>query len=132
MKVSFDFDSTLSRKDVQKFAKELVGEGHDVWIVTSRFSTEEAKSKGWWWIEKNNQELYEVAKQCGIPEEKIVFTHMVDKIEFLKGKGFLFHLDDDDIELMNILDSEDSCHPLNVEHFDWENNCREIIKNESI
>ena len=43
MKVSFDFDGTLSRKDVQKLAKELVSEGHEVWIVTSRFSDEAAK-----------------------------------------------------------------------------------------
>ena len=51
MKVSFDFDHTLSRKDVQTFAKELVNEGHEVWIVTSRFSDEAAKEKKWHWIE---------------------------------------------------------------------------------
>ena len=42
MKVSFDFDSTLSRKDVQSFAKELVDRGLEVWIVTSRFDDESA------------------------------------------------------------------------------------------
>jgi len=46
MKVSFDFDGTLSKKDVQKFAKELVEEGHEVWIVTSRFSNEAVADKG--------------------------------------------------------------------------------------
>ena len=42
MKVSFDFDGTLSRKDVQNFAKSLVNTGYDVWIVTSRFDDESA------------------------------------------------------------------------------------------
>ena len=37
MKVSFDFDGTLSRKDVQEYAKSLVNSGLEVWIVTSRF-----------------------------------------------------------------------------------------------
>jgi len=46
-KVSFDFDSTLSRKDVQDFAKKLVSEGYEVWIVTSRFDDETGMSKNW-------------------------------------------------------------------------------------
>jgi len=132
MKVSFDFDGTLSRKDVQRFAKELVDKGYDVWIVTSRVATEPALAKGWHWVEKQNQELYNVAEQCGIPKEKIVFTEHVDKIVFLKDKEFLFHLDDDEYELMEILRSKDTCKPLNVGHSDWEYYCREIINNENV
>jgi hypothetical protein len=127
MKVSFDFDGTLSRNDVQKFAKELVNGGHDVWIVTSRFSTEPALAKGWYWIERQNQQLYDVAEECGIPKENIVFTEHVDKIVFLKDKEFLFHLDDDEYELIKILESKDTCKPLNVGHSDFEVFCRELI-----
>jgi restriction endonuclease Mrr len=42
-KISFDFDSTLDREDVQEFAKELVEKGHDVWITTSRFSNDDER-----------------------------------------------------------------------------------------
>ena len=55
MKVSFDFDSTLSRKDVQKFAKELIDKGIDVHIVTSRSSFKQLDEEGY------NDDLYEVA-----------------------------------------------------------------------
>ena len=127
MKVSFDFDGTLSRKDVQSFAKELVNSGYDVWIVTSRCSTEEARKKAWWWIEKQNQQLYDVAEECGIPREKIVFTEHIDKIVFLKDKDFVFHLDDDEHELILIMESKDSCTPLNVDHFSWRENCLEVL-----
>ncbi len=126
-KVSFDFDGTLARKDVQDFAKELVNAGHDVWIVTSRVATEPALKKGWHWIERQNQELYDVAESCGIPREKIVFTEHVDKIKYLEGKNFLFHLDDDEVELILIMESGDSCQPLNVNHFSWKENCLELI-----
>jgi hypothetical protein len=126
-KVSFDFDGTLARKDVQDFAKELVNAGHDVWIVTSRVATEPALKKGWHWIERQNQELYDVAESCGIPREKIVFTEHVDKIKYLEGKNFLFHLDDDEVELILIMESGDSCQPLNVNHFSWRENCLELI-----
>lgn len=126
-KVSFDFDDTLSRSDVQRFAKELVDEGHDVWIVTSRIATEPALKRGWHWIERQNEELYEVAKKCGISKDKIVFTEHVDKVTFLKDKGFTFHLDDDEHELMMILESSDDCFPLHVNHFEWKENCIHLL-----
>ena len=128
MKVSFDFDGTLSRKDVQELAKELIRSGYEVWIVTSRIATEPALAKGWWWIERQNQELYDVAEIVGIKRENIVFTEFVDKIEFLKGKEFIFHIDDDVDELMAILKSKDSCKTVNVEHFEWLETCKKILQ----
>ena len=128
MKVSFDFDHTLSRKDVQSFAKDLVNEGHEVWIVTSRFSDEVAKEKKWHWIEGQNQRLFDVAEECGIKKENIQFTCMESKSVFLKDKGFLFHLDDDDIELMDILESKDKCRAIHVDHFEWKETCKNILK----
>ena len=132
MKVSFDFDGALSRKDVQKLAKDLVSKGYEVWIVTSRFSDEAAKTKNWNWIEGQNQKLFHVAEDCGIKVENIHFTCMESKSLFLEGKGFIFHLDDDVIELMDILESNRSneikCFPVNVEHFEWEETCKEILR----
>ena len=128
MKVSFDFDSTLSRKDVQEFAKELVNEGHEVWIVTSRFDDESAMEKNWHWIKGQNQKLFDVAVECGIKLENIHFTCMQSKSVFLEGKDFVFHLDDDDIELMDILETKDNCKPIHVDHFEWKETCRNIIQ----
>lgn len=130
MKVSFDFDSTLSRKDVQRFAKELVIEGHEVWIVTSRVSDEIAnnypvdfKNR----VLKANRKLFRVADNIGIKRHNIIFTGFVNKIESIKGKDFIFHLDDDPDELIEILQSTDSCKPINVEHFEWESDCRKTL-----
>ncbi len=128
MKVSFDFDSTLSRKDVQDFAKELVNNGHEVWIVTSRFDDESAMSKNWHWIKGQNQKLFDVAEECGIKRQNIHFTCMESKSIFLKDKRFVFHLDDDDIELMEILESGDSCRAIHVEHFEWKETCKNILQ----
>lgn len=128
MKVSFDFDGTLSRKDVQEFAKNLVQSGYEVWIVTSRVATEPALEKGWYWIERQNQELYDVAENVGIKKENIIFTEFVDKIQFLKGKDFLFHIDDDVDELIAILSSKDNCKVVNVEHSEWKETCKEILQ----
>lgn len=126
-KVSFDYDATLSRKDVQKFAKELVEQGVDVWIVTSRTSTEDIVARNWTWCLNQNEIVFEVAEQCGIPKENIVFTDHIDKINFLAGKDFLFHLDDDEHELMEIVRSGDKCSPLHANHFSWKENCVEVL-----
>jgi hypothetical protein len=47
----------------------------------------------------------------------------------LKDKNFTIHLDDDIDELMAILESGDLCKPINVNYFDWENACMEILEN---
>lgn len=131
MKVSFDFDGTLSRGDIQRYAVSLVERGIEVWIVTSRQKTETALAKGWHWVERQNAELYEVAERCGIPRERIVFTEFVDKIEYLSGKGFAFHIDDSVDELMAILEKKDPCKPVNVDHFEWEATCEEALRSAS-
>ena len=130
MKVSFDFDSTLDRKDVQQFAKRLVDRGHEVWIVTSRCNTEYATEKGWHWVDKQNRKLFRVADNVGIKQEHIVFTNHISKSESIKDKGFAFHLDDDPDELMDIIHSNDNCRPINVDHFDWEYDCKQILRQE--
>ena len=79
-----------------------------------------------------NQKLFDVAQECGIKKENIQFTCMESKSVFLKNKGFIFHIDDDDIELMDILDNNrytgDNCFPVNVEHFEWKETCQDILK----
>jgi len=128
MKVSFDFDSTLSRKDVQEFATELVNKGIEVWIVTARIDNETGKKNGWPWIEKQNQKLFDIAQSCGIKSENIKFTSMVDKIDFLKDKNFIFHLDDDGIEIELIEESGDTCIGVWVVLSDWKEKCLNLIK----
>ncbi len=131
MKISFDFDSTLSREDVQEFATELVNAGHEVWIVTSRYNTEYIRENkagyAWEFQIACNHELFRIADKCGIKKENIKFTNMESKSIFLKDKGFAFHMDDDDIELMDIVDSGDKCEVVSVFDKDWRKNCEKIL-----
>lgn len=123
-KVSIDFDSTLDRKDVQRFAKKLINDGFEVWIVTTRKSLEYAKANLDQWgvnrVEKSNLKLFRVADNLGIKREHIHFTNHQLKIDFLKDKDFITHLDDDTDELMGIILSGDKCEPFNVGYFEWE------------
>ena len=126
MKVSFDYDGTLALPHVEEFAKELVDKGYEVWVVTSRVSEDDSILHPWlkpdW-----NKDLWASCERIGIPENQVKFTSFADKIEFLKDKDYLFHLDDDLYELTAIMESKDSCQPLNVGHFEWKENCLEVL-----
>lgn len=119
MKVSFDYDGTLALPYVEEFAKELVEKGYEVWIVTSRFDDDKKPNL--------NNDLWLSCERIGIPKHNVKFTNFTDKIVFLKDKGFRFHLDDDLYELTTIMESKDSCKPLNVGHSDWKENCIEVL-----
>ena len=104
-KVSFDFDGTLSKNKVQQYAKMLIKEGVECWIVTSRMGFGKEPQPNW------NDDLFEIAKEIGIPKEHIHFCCMDNKANFLNGKGFIWHLDDDLIELSFIKTNSD-CKPI--------------------
>jgi len=129
--VSFDFDSTLDREDVQEFAKQLIKDGFDVWVTTSRGNDDEINK-----LRRNpqaykfpaNHDLYIVTDKIGIPRKRIKFTAWVDKWTVLKGERFLFHLDDDEIEIEQAELNGADLPFINVELPDWLEKCKKAIK----
>ena len=97
MKISFDFDGTLSEKPIQKIAKKLIFEKNEVWIVTSRIKfTDDPVHK------KRHGEVYSVANYLNIPHERIIFTNAEFKYKFLEELNIKVHLDDDSEEIKRI------------------------------
>ena len=128
MKVTFDFDGTLSNPEVQEFAKNLVNIGLDVWIITARVDNEIAIENGWHWIVRQNKRVFEISEKCGIKSENIIFTSMYDKIEFIEGNEFIFHLDDDNYEIELINNNSDNCVGIYFLDTDWKQKCLNLIK----
>lgn len=133
-KVSFDFDGTLSRESVQKYAKELVDKGFEVWIVTARFDSVESYTKeftekyGIVDIEKEHKSLFDVADKCGIPREQIKFTNMeLKKDFFMENSDFMWHLDDDWIELRTI-NTYTRVRAISSMSSAWKHKCEKFIQ----
>lgn len=103
MKISFDFDSTLAETRIQRLCKKLIEDGHDIWITTSRPLWVGINNT----VKVENRDLFKVAKDLGIIEEKIQFTQGVDKWKFLDG--FDIHFDDDRIEVELIEENLPNC-----------------------
>jgi len=90
MKVTFDFDCTLDREAIQDYASELIANGHEIHIVTSRLADDKAPSIYW------NLDLYQVSDKLKIKRENIHFMSMEDKsFFFMENDDFIWHLDDD-------------------------------------
>lgn len=115
VKVSFDFDATLSRDAIQIYARDLVRKGYEVWIVTTRHQ------------DHDNTDLIEVAHWCGIKLTNIHFTNGKLKWEYLKDKGFVFHIDDDWMELNYIRDNTDVIQISSFGNPDWKEDCEAAI-----
>ena len=127
--VSFDFDSTLSRNDVQDYAKSLINKGFEVWILTSRF--EDCYQYPWYRGvgEHCHQDLYSVATKLNISPERIIFTNMADKADtILERDDFnpVWHLDDDYIEL-NIIHKKTTTKAFSVVSSSYKKKCNKEL-----
>lgn len=136
--ISFDFDSILSRKDVQEFAQECLQLPNlEVIIITTRFEKSPITHIT---LEDHNQDLFTIMKNLGI--EKVFFTSGRDKSitintinneRMIKGlRPLLWHLDDDSYELDEI-----NSHTKTVGISAWNTNkwrlkCRKILLQHNI
>lgn len=79
MKVSFDYDGTLSTKDGRDMAKKLINDGDDIWIISARDSKEG---------------MIEVADELGIPLSRVIVAGSNDdKIKKIEELGIEKHYD---------------------------------------
>ena len=90
MKVSFDFDGTLTTNGGQKKALNLIKEGYRVLIITARQS-------------KDSKEVFDVADKLGIRRSDIFFTSGKNKWEIVKRLGVAIHYDNnqEQVDLIN-------------------------------
>jgi len=124
-KVSFDFDGTLSRKDVQKYAQFLIKNNIEVYITTSRF--EPGFKHTWGAIEYNNDDIFNIASKLNINKKNITFTNMTDKYIYLNDDDIIWHLDDERFEIVCINKKTDTNGILITD--DWKNKCNNFLFN---
>ncbi len=99
--VSFDFDNTLDKTQVQRLVKRHLAFGDMVYIVTTRrdkIFDNEMNFIGY----VENTDLYEMAEKLMIPKENVRFTSYELKLKTLIEIGSSVHFDDDVIEIDDI------------------------------
>jgi hypothetical protein len=132
-KVSFDFDSTLSRTDVQDYVRSLIKRGFEIWVCTSRF--EDCKDYTWRkWDKSCHHDLLKVTSELNIPKERIIFTNMQYKWFKMIELGFnpIFHLDDDFVEINGIQRNLKAVAAVSCIGGGWKQKLEKIIKRNSL
>lgn len=128
-KVSFDFDDTLSLKQIQEYAKTLAEQEIEIHIVTTRYedlskySTKLLEQYG----NFNHDDLFKITKELNIPRERVHFTDFTYKCEFFKDKDFIWHLDDNQIEL-DLINYGTNVKGINALTGNYEQLCNELLK----
>jgi len=123
-RVSFDFDDTLTREDVQEYAKELISKGVEVFVVTKRY---DELHKHLWADNPTNDDLWEVTNRLGIPERNVIFTNVQPKSKVLLGSNVLWHLDDT-VEVLHDIHRNSETLPVYVENDVWKKICNRLLK----
>lgn len=129
MKVSIDFDGTLTKKSVQDYVKSLLNKHIEVFITTSRYEngTDPKFKQNGLWVEIDNKDLFIISDKLDIKRENIIFCNFVDKYEIIKDKNFIWHLDDDWIEL-NMLNKYTNIKGISVfGNNTWKNKCNKLL-----
>ncbi|WP_062055698.1 hypothetical protein [Aquimarina longa] len=114
MKISFDFDNTLEKPEIQKIAKGFIEKGHEVWITSSRKIIGDQ-------TRVIHKDIFDVAIRLGIGSN-IQLTNYQDKFNYLSG--FDIHLDDDKEQIDLINASNQKCIAL---HFESAKNIKKLI-----
>ena len=102
-KVSIDYDDTLSTARGKDLAKKMLEEGKDVSIITRRQASQ-------------LDEVYNTAKELGIPRDKVHATNGKLKWETIKKLGIERHIDNNEKELQAI---KDNVPDVKTEKFDY-------------
>lgn len=126
--VSFDFDGTLSRADVQEYAAELIAQGVDVRVTTTRYDDMHIHKYGGD-FPNILDDLWEVVDRLGVPRHKVRFTNMEWKYTYLKGTPFIFHLDDNEQEFNHARYESCSVPMVQVNTNSWKQKCNRLLRN---
>ena len=126
IKITFDFDGTLSRKDVQEYAIELIKKGIDVWVLTTRY---DELNKHRYEPNPTNDDLWEVIDSLKIPRWKVRFTNMEWKANYLLHTNVLLHLDDNYKEFIKMRNMKCKTLGVQVNCGSFRNKCNRIIAN---
>lgn len=120
IKISFDFDETLDREDVQKYCLYLQSKDIEIFVTTSRCDEK-------YLPQSSNKDMFNLCDKLNIPRNNIILCNYYDKYETIGDKGFLWHLDDsqDEISLLNIYTN---IKGIDVTKDGWREECESYLK----
>lgn len=127
MKITVDFDGTLTRPHVQEFIKYLKEKGVEIHILTFRYDSAHYYKYGDLYPETiNNHDLWDLAEELGL-NRNVIFTNCVVKSEYLNSVGNVVLHIDDDYRVMEDLKHNSKVIPIMVKNSTYKNKVKRIL-----
>lgn len=98
MKVSFDYDGTLTNQQGLDLLQSHIAQGDEVYIITRRRKS-------------FDEPVYQLAKQYGIPKARVYFTNGEMKWKTILELGIELHYDNNPDEL-ELIDENTECETI--------------------
>ena len=116
MKISLDYDGTLSTNRGKLLLERLIKEGHTIYIITAR-------------RESDMGAVYRVGEELGIPKSRIISTEGMDKWRVMEEYGIKRHYDNNPEQIKKINDRTTTIGiKFNEENIDFELNMIKLIE----
>lgn len=104
MRITIDYDDTLSKPHIQELAKKLV-KNHEVYILTARWDCLYRKMHT---NLKTNDDIFKTAEEVGIQQRNVIFTNQAMKLEHIIRGRVGIHIDDNKGEI-DLINSSSDC-----------------------
>lgn len=129
MFVAFDFDQTLTRLCVQKYAEELINRGLSVYVLTYRYHMTHFHNYGDLYPEsEGHNDLWPIIDKIGIPRENVIFTNCQPKSKWLEYSRVIWLLDDD-VRVMEDLKRNKNCKTIPIQSKgNFKSKCERLLK----
>ena len=115
MKIALDFENVLTTNKGFDFANDLLNEGVEVYVVSSRIG--HIKSN-------HNSDLLKVVRHLNLPYSNVIFT-LNKQGYFANHSGFKFYLSDNMIDLQ-LVDKDVNSIPL-FGNENWRSDCLDLV-----
>jgi len=115
MKIALDFENVLTKNKGFDFANDLLNEGVEVHIITSRIG--HIKSE-------QNRDLLKVVRDLNLPYSNVIFT-LNKQGYFANHSGFKFYASDNMIDLQ-LVDKDVNCIPV-FGNNNWISDCLDLV-----
>ena len=123
MRITIDYDDTLSKPHIQELAKKLI-KNHEVYILTARWDCLYRKM---YKHMKSNDDLFQTAEEVGIPHRNVIFTNQAMKLEHIVRGRVGIHIDDNKGEL-DLINSSSDCKTFSSLDLEIEQDVLEYLK----
>lgn len=124
MRITVDFDGTLTREDVQRYVEELRSRKISATVITSRYGFTYKDKDGFGY--EQNKDLFDKVEGLGFSKEDVYFTNGDSKKRLIRMLKPVLHLENSSSDIDDVMKGS-SIASINVNKIGWQSEANFIL-----